>query len=146
MQCRRSQFDSWVNKICWRRNRLPTLVFLGFPDSSVDKESACNAGYPSLIPGSGRSQREGIGYPRQCSWSSLMAQLVKNPPAMQEIPVRFLGQDDTLEKGNATHSSVLAWTIPWTTVHGVAKSWTRLSNPHFHFHKDHYCISTFHRI
>ena len=56
--------------------------------------------------------------------ASLVAQLVKNPPAMQEIPVRFLGQDDTLEKGNATHSSVLAWTIPWTTVHGVAKSWT----------------------
>ena len=43
-----------------------------------------------------------------------MAQLVKNPPAMQEIPVRFLGQEDPLEKGKATHSSILAWRIPWT--------------------------------
>ena len=43
-----------------------------------------------------------------------MAQLVKNPPAMQGIPVRFLGQEDPLEKGKATHSSILAWRIPWT--------------------------------
>ena len=45
--------------------------------------------------------------------SSLIAQLVKNPPAMQEIPVGFLGWEDTLEKGKATHSSILAWRIPW---------------------------------
>ena len=55
-----------------------------FPDSLVGKESACNAGDPSLIPGSGRSTGEGIGYPLQYSWPSFVAQLAKNPPAMQE--------------------------------------------------------------
>ena len=58
-----------------------------------------------------------------------MAQLVKNPPAMQETWVRSLGWEDTLEKGKATHSSILAWRIPWTVAktHGVANSWERLS-------------------
>jgi len=55
-----------------------------FPHSSVGKESACNSGGPSLIPGLGRSPAEGIGYPLQYSWASLVAQLVKNLPAMQE--------------------------------------------------------------
>ena len=55
-----------------------------FPDSSVDKESACNAGDLSLIPGLGRSPGEGIGYPLQYSWASLVAQLVKNLPLMWE--------------------------------------------------------------
>ena len=68
-------------------------------DSSVGKESACNEGDPSSIPGSGRSPGEGIGYPLLCSWASLVAQLVKNPPAMQKTPVRFLGREDPLEKG-----------------------------------------------
>ena len=53
-----------------------------FPDSSVAKESACNAGDPGFIPGSERSSGEGIGYPLQHSWAFLVAQLVKNPPAM----------------------------------------------------------------
>ena len=57
---------------------------LGFPDSSVRKESACNAGDPCLIPWSERSAGEGIGYPLQNSWTSLVAQLVKNPPAMRK--------------------------------------------------------------
>ena len=57
---------------------------MGFPDSSDGKESACNAGDPSLIPGSGRSAGKGIGYPLQYSWASLLAQLVKNLPAMRE--------------------------------------------------------------
>ena len=56
----------------------------GFPDSSVGKESACNAGDPGSILGSGRSTGEGIGYPLQHSWASLVAQLVKNLPAMWE--------------------------------------------------------------
>ena len=60
-----------------------------------------------------------------------MAQLVKNPPAMQETWVRSLGWEDALEKGKGTHSSILAWRIPWTTVHGVAKSETRLSDFHW---------------
>ena len=67
-----------------------------------------------LIPGLGRSAGEGIGYPLQFSWTSLVAQLVKNPPAMWETWVRSLGSEDPLEKGKATHSSILSWRIPWT--------------------------------
>ena len=85
----------------------------GFPDGSVGKESACNTGDPSLIPGSGRSVGEGIGYPLQHSWASLVAQLVKNLPAMQETWVQSLGWENPLEKGKAAHSSILAWSIPW---------------------------------
>ena len=64
-----------------------TLLALvnGFPDISVGKESACNTGDLGSIPGSGRSTGEGIGYPLQYSWASLVAQLVKNLPAMQAI-------------------------------------------------------------
>ena len=71
----------------------------GFPDSSVGKESACNAGDPGSIPGSGRSPGEGIGYPLQYSWASLVAQLVQNEPAMWETWDRSLGWEDPLEKG-----------------------------------------------
>ena len=63
---------------------------MGFPDSSVGKESACNAGDPSSIPESGRSAGEGIGYPHQYSWASLVAQLIKNPPAIWETWVQSL--------------------------------------------------------
>jgi len=87
---------------------------LGFPHSSVGKESACNAGDPCSISGLGRSTGEGIGYPLQYSWASLVAQLVKNPPAMMETWVQSLGWENPLEKGKATHSSILAWKIPWT--------------------------------
>ena len=69
---------------------------MGFPDSSVGKESACNVGDPGLNPGSGRSPGEGIGYPLQYSWASFMAQLVKNPPAMWETWVQSLGWEDAL--------------------------------------------------
>ena len=79
-----------------------------FPDSSVGKESACNAGDTGSIPRLGRSSGEGIGYPLQYSWASLVAQLVKNPPEMWETWVRSLGWEDPLEKGNTTHSSILA--------------------------------------
>ena len=87
---------------------------LGFLDISVGKESACNTGEPSLIPGSGRSAGEAIGYSLQYCWAFLIAHLVKNLPAMQETPVGFLGWEDPIEKGMATHSSTLAWRIPWT--------------------------------
>ena len=60
LQCRRPWFDYWVGKLRWRRDRLPTPVFLGFPDGSDGKESACNAGDLSLIPGLGRSPGEGM--------------------------------------------------------------------------------------
>ena len=92
----------------------PHRYIHGFPDSSVGKESARNAGDPSLIPGSERSAGEGIGYPLQYSWASLVAQLVKNLPAMRETWVRCLGWEDLLEKGKAIHSSILAWRSPWT--------------------------------
>ena len=72
---------------------------MGFSGSSAGKESACNAGDPGSIPRSGRSTGEGIAYPLQYSWASLVAQLVKNSPAMQETPVSFMGQEDPLEKG-----------------------------------------------
>ena len=87
---------------------------LGFPHNSVGKESACNAGDPGSIPRLGRSPGEGIGCPFQYSWASLVAQLVKNPPAMRETWVRSLVWEDLLEKGKVTHSSILAWRIPWT--------------------------------
>ena len=67
-----------------------------------------------MIPGLGRYAGEGIGYPLQYSWASLVAQLVKNLPAKQETWVGSLGWEDPLEKGKATHSSILAWRIPWT--------------------------------
>ena len=65
-----------------------------------------------MIPGSGRSAREGMGYPLKHSCASLVAQLVKNLPTMWETWVRSLGWEDPLEKGKATHSSTLAWRIP----------------------------------
>ena len=75
-----------------------------------------------MIPGSGRSAGEGIVYPLQYWWASLVARLIKNPPEIQETWVRSMG----------CHSSILTWGIPWTPVHGVTKSQTRLSNFHFH--------------
>ena len=79
-----------------------------------------NAEDPSSIPGSGISSGEGIGYPLQYSWASLVAQLVKNLPAVWETWVQSLGWKDPLEKGKATHSSILAWRI----VHGLTETWT----------------------
>ena len=77
---------------------------------------------------------EKVDYPLQYSWASLVAQLVKNPPAMRETWVRSLGWEDPLEEDTATRSSILAWRIPmdreaWgATVQGVTKSQTRLSD------------------
>ena len=67
-----------------------------------------------MIPGSGTSPGEGIGYPLQYSWAALGAQTVKDPPAMQETWVRSLGWEDPMEEGTATHSSIPAWRILWT--------------------------------
>ena len=82
--------------------------YLGCPHNSIGKESACSVGDLELIPGLGRSSEEGIGSPFQCSWASLVAHLVKNPPAMWETWVQSLGWKNPLEKGKATHSSILA--------------------------------------
>ena len=73
---------------------------MGFPGSSAGKESACNAKDPGSIPGSGSSTGEGIGYPLQYSWAFLVAQLVKNPPAMTWV--QSLGWEDPLDKGKTT--------------------------------------------
>ena len=75
----------------------PTPVFLGFPGGSDSKESTCNVGDMDLIPGLGSSPGEQIGYPLQYSWASLVAQMVKNLPAMWETWVRSLGWEDPLE-------------------------------------------------
>ena len=93
------------------------LVFSAWQSlTQLWQESACNAGDPSSIPGSGRSAEEGIGYPFQYSWASLVAQLVKNLPIMREMWVRSLGWEDLVEKGKVTHSRIPAWRIlhsPW---------------------------------
>ena len=94
---------------------------MGFPHSSVGKESACNVGDPSMIAGSGGFPGEEIGYPLQYSWTSLVAQLARNPPAMQETWVRSLGWEDPLEKGIPTP---VFWPGEFhdCIVHGVTKS------------------------
>ena len=85
---------------------------MGFPGSSVGNESACNAGDLGSIPGLGTSVVKGIGYPLQYSWAFLVAQLVKNKPAIQETWVQSLDWEDPLEKGKTTHTSILAWRMP----------------------------------
>ena len=99
-----------------RQSRVPlgTRKLSCFPDSLAGKETTCKAEDPGSILGSGRSSGEVIGYPRQYSWASLVAQLIKNPPAMWETWVRSLGWEDPREKGTATHSSILTSKIPWT--------------------------------
>ena len=138
-----------VSPFCFFLLWLPLLILkifvnpysvLGFPGSSGGKESACNAGDPGSIPGLGRSPGEGISYPLQYSWSSLVAQVVKNPPAKWETWFQPMGWEIPWgREGMATHSSILAWGIPmdrgaWrATVHGVTKNRTRLSGFHFHY-------------
>ena len=78
------------------------LFSICFSGSSAAKESACNAGDPHLILGSGRSPGEGIGYPLNYSWASMVVQMVKNLPAMWETWVRSLGWEDLLDEGMAT--------------------------------------------
>ena len=101
--------------------------------SSAGKESTCHAENPASIPGLGSSPGKGISYPLQYSWASLVAQTVKNPPAMRETWFWSPAWEDSLEEGMATHSSILAWRIPvdrgtwWAIVHGVANSRTQLS-------------------
>ena len=91
-----------------------TLLAMGFPCGSTGKKSACNAGIPGSIPGSGRSPAEGTVSPLQYSWASLMAQMVKNPPALWDTRVQSLDWKDPLEEGMATHSSILTGESRWT--------------------------------
>ena len=84
------------------------------PSCLIDKDSSCNARDPGSIPGLGRSPGEEIVPTPKFLGFPCMAHLVKNPPAMQETWVQSLGWEDPLEKATATHTSILAWRIPWT--------------------------------
>ena len=124
-----NSMDCIVHGVAKSQTQLSDFHFASL-GSSVGKESACNAGDPVLIPGLGRSPGEGIGYPLQYSWASLVAQVVKNLPTMWETWVPSLSWEDTLEEELSTHFRILVWRIPmdrggwWSTVHGVTKSWT----------------------
>ena len=121
------RLGTWINK------RILLRVFMGFLDSSVGRESTCNAGDPGSIPGPGRSAREGIVFPLQYSWSSLVAQLVRNPPAIGETWVWSLGWEDPLEKGTTYPLQYSGLENSMNCiVHRVAKSWTQLSDFHLH--------------
>ena len=109
--------------------------------SSAGKESACNEADPGSISGLGRLTGEGIVYPFQYSWASLVAQMVQNPPAMWETLVWSLGWEDLLEEGMAIHSGILAMRIPmkrgawWAIVHGpqrVRHGWANKHSTAFH--------------
>jgi len=97
-------------------------VSQGFPGSSAGKKIHLQCRRPGSITGSGRSPGEQIGYPLQYSWASLVAQMVKNLPTMLDAWILSLGWEDPLEKGRATHSSILAWRIPWTEEPGRLQS------------------------
>ena len=101
------------------------------PGSTTGKESTCNAGAPSSIPRLGRFPGEGIGYLLQELWAFLVAQMVRNPPAMWETWIQSLGWENPLQEDMASHFSILAWRIPmdrgawWAT---VTKIQTKLSD------------------
>ena len=117
-----SKHSPHQNKLVWGRHSLE------FPGNSAGKDSTCNAGDPSSILGSGRSNGEEICYPPQYSWASLVAQLVNNPPTMQETWVQSLGWEDSSGGG---HGSPLQYSClenprdrgAWrAAVHGVTES------------------------
>ena len=87
---------------------------MGFPGSSAGKVSSCNAGDPSLIPGLERSLGKGTAYPLQCSWASLMAQTVLNPPVKQETWVRSLSWEDPWRRAWQPTPVFLPGESPWT--------------------------------
>ena len=126
----RSWFDSWVGNIYWRRDRLLTPVFLGFPCGSASKESACNAGDLGSKPGWEDPLEKGkTTHPSMetltayfINRASLIAQPVKNLPAVQETRFLSLGQKDPLEKELTPHSSIVAPKIPWTEEPGRLQS------------------------
>ena len=95
---------------------------MGFPGSSAGKESACNASDPSLIPGLRRSRGEGIGYPLQYSWASLVVQMVKNLPAMWATWVRSLDWEDPLRRAWQPTLVFLSGESPWTEEPGGLQS------------------------
>ena len=118
-----------MDKLVIEENQQPLCP--PFPDSSVGKESACNAGEPGSIPGLGRSPGEGIGYPLQYSWASLVAHLVR-------ICLQCGRPGFDLWVGKTPwRRERLPTPVFWYTVHGVAKSWTQLSDFHFQYEIPH---------
>ena len=120
------------------------MIWGAFPDSLVGKESTCNAGDPGSVPGLGRSAGEGVGYPLQYSWASLVTQLVKNLPVMWKTWVRSLGWEDPWRRERL--STPVSWPGEF---HGLYspwghKEWTQLSNFHLHFLHGRQSIQTFH--
>ena len=111
--------DEYVLEIVFQHNWNTvvrnTVVWTSKFVKTVGIHVKCNAGDTSLIPVLRRSAGEGIGYPLQYSWASLVAQLIENLPAMWETWVRSLDWEDPLEKDMATHSGILAWRFPWTS-------------------------------
>ena len=105
----------YTQKITENLNRFMSI-------SSAGEESACNAGDPGMIPGSGSFPGEGIGYSFQCSWDSLVTQMVKNLLMMPETLARSLDWEGPLKEGMATHCSILVWRIPWTEEPGELQS------------------------
>ena len=111
----------FLDALC--ENLFSCLFYLLEAGSSAGKESACNSGYPGLIPGSGNSPREETGYPLQYSWASMVAQTVKNPPVMRHIWVWSLGWEDPLEGSSWQHTLVfLPGESPWTEEPGGLQS------------------------
>ena len=105
-----------------KHNRGYLYPLRGFPGGSGSKEPARKVRDQGLIPGPGRPPGEGKGSPLQYSWDPLVAQLLKNLPAMGETWVRSLGSENLLDKGKAARSSILAWKIPWTEEPGGLQS------------------------
>ena len=127
-----AKWEGWAGSF---DQQMQTVIYrTGFPGGSAGEESTYHARDPSWITGSGRSRGEGIHYPFQYSWTSLMAQMVKNSPAMQETWVRSLGWEDPLEEGMATHSNGYPGQSLENSmdciVHGVAESDTA-EFPHY---------------
>ena len=120
---------SCIRKIPWRREWLPTPLFWGFLGGLAGEESPCKVGDLGLIPGLGGFPGKGLGYPLQYSWASLVAQLVKNLPAMQETWVGKIPWRRAWQPTPVFLPGESPWTGAWwVTVHGVAKSQTRLSD------------------
>ena len=139
-RCKRCRFDPWVRKIPWRRKWQPTPVFL--PGKFHGQRSL--AGYSPWSHKESHTAEQLSTHTHIHTHTRIIytycvcvcvcvcvCELVKNLPAMRKTWVRPLGWEDILETGKATHSSILAWRIPWTEFHGVAKSsQTRLSDFH----------------
>ena len=131
-----SSKSTLVDHLKLRTIVLTDLQYLASLIAQLVKNPPATAMQETWVPSLGRekSTEEGIGYPLQYSWASVVAQLVKNLPVIWETWVQSLGWEDLLEKRMASHSSILAWRIPWT-IWFMGSQRVRLSNFYFHIHK-----------